>query len=149
VNITESGEQRRRRRVERQRLRVGLAKLDVQPFGCRAFAGTLEQRGHVVGGDHIAPATRGRQRGVAVAGGDVEHPVSRTDVEGLAQLLADDLKRGAYYGIIAGRPCSPLAGLERIEVWMAAGLAVLTIGGSSCIHELSPFGRYCDVSPRP
>jgi len=76
---------------ERQRFRVGLAELDVEPFGGGAFAGTLEQRWHVVGGDHVAPPTRGREGGIAVAGSDVEHLLSGTDVESLAQFLADDL----------------------------------------------------------
>ena len=58
---------------KRQRLRVGLAELDVEPLGLGALAGALEQRGHVVGGDHVAPAPRGGEGGVAVAGGDVEH----------------------------------------------------------------------------
>src|SRR5262249_43739079 len=42
---------------ERQRFRVGLAELDLEPLGGGAFAGALEQRWHVIGGDHVAPAT--------------------------------------------------------------------------------------------
>jgi hypothetical protein len=74
---------------ERQRS-VGLRNR-WEPLGRGAFAGTLEERGHVVGGDHVAPTTGGCEGGIAVAGGDVEHLLSRPDVEGLAQLLADDL----------------------------------------------------------
>ena len=101
---------------ERQRFRVGLAELDVEPFGGGAFAGALEQRGHVVGRDHVAPAPRGRERDVAVAGGHVEHLLPGADVEGLAQLLADDLQGGADDGIVAGGPGALLARLERREI---------------------------------
>ena len=98
---------------ERQRLRVGLAERDVEPLGVGALAGALEQRRHVVGGDHVAPAARRGERDVAVAGGDVEHLLPGAQVERLAQLFADDLQGGADDGIVAGRPGALLAGLER------------------------------------
>ncbi len=130
---------------ERQRFRVGLAELDVEPFGRGALAGALEQRRHVVGGDHVAPATGGGEGRVAVAGSDVEHLLSRAEIEGLAQFLADDLQGGADDGIIARRPRRLLAGLERLEVGLADGLTVLTGGGGGGrVHVPSPFG--CGVS---
>jgi len=86
---------------KRQRLGVGLAKLDIEPFGSGAFTGALEQRRHIVGGYHLAPATGGGEGNVAVAGSDVEHLLSGADVEGLTQLLADDLQGRADDGVIA------------------------------------------------
>ena len=102
---------------ERQRFGVGLAECRCSSRSALgAFARAVEQRRHIVGGDHLAPAARGGERGVAVAGGDVEHLLSRADVERLAQLLADDLQGGADDGIVAGRPGALLAGLERREI---------------------------------
>ena len=75
-----------------------------KPFGGGALAGALEQRRHVVGGDHVAPAARGGEGDVAVAGGDVEHFLAGAEVEGFAQLFADDLQGGADDGIVAGGP---------------------------------------------
>ena len=65
---------------------------------------------------HVAPAARGRERDVAVAGRDIEHLLAGADVEGLAQSFADNLQRGADNGVVAGGPGRLLAGLERDEV---------------------------------
>src|SRR6516162_1869409 len=46
---------------ERQRFCVSLPELHVEAFSSGALAGTLKQRGHVVGCDHITPATRSRE----------------------------------------------------------------------------------------
>ena len=97
---------------ERQRLRVGLAEGDVEPVRLRALAGPLQQRRHVVGRRHRAPAARGGERNVAVAGGDIEHRLPRPQVEGLAQRLADDLQRGADDRVVAGRPGGLLTQLD-------------------------------------
>ena len=102
--------------LKRQRLRVGLAELDVEPLGVGALAGAVEQRRHVVGRGHVAPAARGRERDVAVAGGDVEHLLAGADVERLAELLADDLQGGADDGVVAGGPGRLLTGLHRDEI---------------------------------
>ena len=75
-----------------------------RPLGGGALAAALQQGRHVVGGDHVAPAARRGERDVAVAGGDVEHLLPGAEVERLAQLLADDLQRGADHGVVAGRP---------------------------------------------
>ena len=88
----------------------------LEPLGGGALAGALEQRRHVVGGDHVAPAAGGGERDVAVAGGDVEHLLPGAEVEGFAQLLADDLQGGADDGVVAGRPGALLAGLDRLKV---------------------------------
>src|SRR5215470_1298039 len=61
---------------ERQRFCVSLPELHVEAVSSGALAGTLKQRGHVVGGNHITPATRSRERRVAVAGSHIEHLLS-------------------------------------------------------------------------
>jgi hypothetical protein len=101
----------------------------------------LQQRGHVVGGDHVAPATGGRERGIAVTGGDVEHLLTGADVEGvgLAQLFADDLQGGSDDGVVARGPREVLARLERLEVGLARAAHIPDGGG--CLHDSSPFWR--------
>ena len=79
-------------------------ELDRQPFGRGALAAALEQRRHIVGRGHLAPAPRGGEGDIAVAGRDVEHLLAGAQVERLAQLFADDLQRGADDGVVAGRP---------------------------------------------
>ena len=101
---------------KRQRFRIGLAELDVEPFGIGALAGALEQRRNIVGRDDVAPAARGRKRDVAVAGGDIEHLLAGADVEGFAELLADDLQRGADDRIVAGGPGRMLTRLHGDEI---------------------------------
>ena len=97
------------------------AERDVEPFGGGAFARAIEQRVHVVDRHHVAPAPRGRERGIAVAGGDVEHPLPAAEVERFAQLLADDLQRGADDRIVARGPCALLARLDRLEINRCGG----------------------------
>ena len=105
--------------AERQGFRIRFLELDRQAFGRGARAAALEQRRHVVGGGHLAPAARRGERGVAVAGGDVEHLLAGPEVERFAQLFADDLQRGADDGIVAGRPGAVLLGLEGGKVDLA------------------------------
>ncbi len=101
---------------ERQLLRIGLAEIDDEPLGIGALAGALEQRRHVVGRDHLAPAPRRGERHVAVAGRDVEHRLPGAKIERLAQLLADDLQGGADDGIVAGGPGALLARLDGAQI---------------------------------
>ena len=62
-------------------------------------------------------ATPGRgERGVAVAGGDVEHALAGGDVDGLAERLAGELQRGADDGVVARGPGALLARLDGVEV---------------------------------
>ncbi len=98
--------------VERQGLGVGLLEGNGKPLGLRPFAGPLQQRRHIVGRDDVAPAPRGGQRNVAVPGRDVEHALPGPQVEGFAQLLADDLEGGAHHRVVAGGPGPVLTGLE-------------------------------------
>src|SRR5215207_2812771 len=104
---------------EWQGLRVGLAECNVEPVCPGALAGALQQCRHVVGRGDVAPAPRGGEGGVAVAGCDIEHALAGTKVERFAKLLADDLQRGADDGVVARRPCGLLPGLERrnVDLW--------------------------------
>jgi hypothetical protein len=101
---------------ERQVLGVGDARRHGEPVGLGAAQSLGEQLGHVVGRDDVGAAAGGGQRCVAVAGGDVEHAVGRAEVDGLAQGLADDLKRHSDAAEVAGRPGGLLAGLQGIEI---------------------------------
>jgi hypothetical protein len=82
----------------------------------RPFAGAFEQRRDVIGRGHLAPAPRGGERRIAVSGGHVENALARANVEGFAQILADDLKRGPDNAVVAGRPGRLLAGFKGREV---------------------------------
>jgi hypothetical protein len=91
-------------------------------LGLGAFAALVEQALHVVGrGDDRVAACRG-QRGVAVAGGHVEHGLVGAHVGGLGQCLADDLQGGADDGVVAAGPGGLLAQLDGGEVG-GAGVA--------------------------
>jgi hypothetical protein len=97
---------------ERQRLGIGLAELDGEVLGGGALATAFEQGRHIVGGHDIAPAPRGGERDIAVAGGDIEHAAAGPEIERFAKLFADDLQRGSDHGIVAGRPRALLALLD-------------------------------------
>src|SRR3569623_39624 len=103
----------------------------------RACVAAFELARHVVGRGHLAPAARGGERGIAIAGGDVEHLLPGPEVERLAQLLADDLQRGADNGVVAGRPGAMLLCLQRGKIDLAG---LLGFGGGGCGHELAPSG---------
>jgi hypothetical protein len=121
---------------ERQRFGVGFLELDQQAIRLGAQAAALQEARHIVGGDHLAPATCRGEGGIAVAGGDIEDFLPRANVEGFAKLLADDLQGGADHGIIAGGPGAVLTGLQRLEVDMV-DLGVLGCG--RCGHDYSYF----------
>jgi hypothetical protein len=101
---------------ERQSLGVGFLERDCQAFGCGAPARVLQQRRDVVAGDDIAPAARGSERHVSVAGRNVEHLLSCMQVQGFAQAFADDLQRGAHDRVVARRPGGVLARLHGAEI---------------------------------
>ena len=79
-------------------------KVDGQALGDGAFLAAFEQGGDVVGRGHHRKAARRRKRGVAVAGGDIEHAFAGAQIDRLAELFADDLQRGADRGVVAGGP---------------------------------------------
>ncbi len=101
---------------ERQCLGVGRLECHLQAVGTRAFGATLEQAGDVVGRRHPAAAAGSGQRGVAVAGGHVEHLLVAAQVAGLGEQFAHQLQRRADDGVVAARPGCLLTGLEGGEV---------------------------------
>jgi len=123
---------------EGERLGVGLLELDAPAFGVGARPAALKQRRDIVGRDDVAPAPRGRERGVAVAGGAVQPLLARAQVERLAKILADDLQRRADDGVIAGRPGALLAGLQGGEIGgRGGGGGKLRCGQSRGVHGRS------------
>ena len=101
---------------EGQCLCIGELEVHRQPFGLGARAAFLEQALHVIGRGHLRMAAGCGERGVAVAGGDVEHGLAGTHVCGLGKRLADDLQCGPDDGVIATRPGGLLALLDGGEV---------------------------------
>ena len=101
---------------ERQRLGVALEQLDVEALGGRALAAALEQGRDVVDADGRAAEPGRRDRGVAAAGGDVEHAPAGVQVGGVAQLLGDENDPGGDLVEIAARPGLLLALLDGAEV---------------------------------
>ena len=87
---------------EGQGLGIGFAEADREALGGGAGAAAFQQRRDVVGRGDLGEAARGGERGVAIAGRDVEHPFAGTDIDGLAQRLADDLQGRADHGKVAG-----------------------------------------------
>jgi hypothetical protein len=106
-----------------QRLGVSLLERDRQAFRLGTQLAALEQARHIVRGDDFAPAPRGGQSDIAVAGGDVENLLSSADVERFAEPFADNLQRGADHRIVAGGPRALLARLEGLEVGQDGFLA--------------------------
>jgi hypothetical protein len=74
-----------------QRLGIRFLERDVEPFCLGALAAALEKRRHVVRGRNGGKPPRRRERGVAVAGGNIEHPLARAKVDAFAEQLADNL----------------------------------------------------------
>jgi len=89
---------------ERKILGVRFAKRDQEIFCVRAAASGLEELGDVVGGRDFTPAARGSERGVAVAGSDVEDTRAGADVERFAEIFADRLESRTDDGVVAGGP---------------------------------------------
>ena len=98
--------------LEGKLLGVGDLEVDVQAFRVGPGAAALEQGLDVVGRGDVAPAAREGERRIAVAGGHVEHLGVGGEVQGLGQVLADDLQGGADPGIVAGGPGGILLGLD-------------------------------------
>ena len=99
----------------------------------RAF---FEQVGHVVGRGHAREATRRGQRGIAVAGGDVEYALAGAHIGRFGELLADDLQGGADDGEIAARPGGLLTALDGAQVGLGldGGAAGGGYGIGICTH---------------
>ena len=71
--------------AERQRFGIGFAPLQVDAPGLGERRTALQQFRNQITGNHIRTGERGGDRHVARPGGDVEHPITRTDPAGLYQ----------------------------------------------------------------
>ena len=58
-----------------------------------------------------------RERGIAVAGGDVEYLAAGAQVDCFAELFADDLQRGSNDRVVARGPGTLLLGFNCFEGW--------------------------------
>jgi hypothetical protein len=101
---------------ERQGFDIGDLEAHVQALGARALGTAVEQAGDVVGRGHCRAAAGRGERGVAVAGGDVEHALVGAQVGGFGERFADDLQRGADDGVVAAGPGRSLAVFQGDEV---------------------------------
>src|SRR6202023_221185 len=88
----------------------------VQAVGFRTFTASFEKRADIVRGYHLGKAAGSGQRGVAVAGGNIEDALVAAQIDGLTKRFANDLQRGADHGIVAGTPGGLLAALDRGEI---------------------------------
>ena len=91
----------------------------------------LEQRRHVVDADRGGAVPRRCDRGVAAAGGDVEHAPAGLQVGGVAEVLGDEHDAGGDDGEVAARPGRLLALLDGAEVGLG-GFQNVSQGVSSC-----------------
>ena len=101
---------------EGEALRVGDLEGDGKPIGLGASPRLLEELRHVVRRGDVGEPARRRERRVAVAGGDVEHPLEGEEVDRFAERLADHLEPYADLAEVAGGPGRLLAGLDRFQV---------------------------------
>jgi hypothetical protein len=106
---------------EGQRLGVALHELDREAFGLGAPAARLEQVRDVVDADRDAAVARRRDRGVAAAGGDVEHAPAGMEVGRVAEVLGHEHDSGGDDGEVAARPRLLLALLDGGEVGQIGG----------------------------
>ena len=75
----------------------------------------------MVGGCDMRKAARCGQRGVAAAGGHVEHFLARPHVGRLDEVLADELERCADDGEVAAGPAGLLPLLDSSQVGNGPG----------------------------
>ena len=90
--------------LERERLRLALDEFDVEPLGGGPLAPPLEQGGDEIAADRVAPGPpRRRDRPVAAAAGDVEHPLVGQDLERFGQVFGRvDDQRGDHREVAVG-----------------------------------------------
>jgi hypothetical protein len=108
---------RHERRIrKRQVLRICDLELDMKAVGFGAPARARQQRFDVIRAGHLAPAPRGRQRHIAVAGSNVEHGLAGAQIHAFDETLADNLQGRADNGIVARRPRRMLFGLQGLQI---------------------------------
>src|SRR5690606_12161821 len=87
-------------------------EIDRQSLGVGPGAPPVEQRLHVVGRGDDGAAPGGGERGVAVAGRDIEDRLAGAHVGRLGERLADDLQGDADGGVVAALPGGLLPPLD-------------------------------------
>ena len=87
-----------------------------RPSASAAASAALEERRDVVDADRGAAVPRCGDRGVAAAGGDVEHAPAGLEVGGVAEVLGHEHDPGGHDGEVAARPGRLLPLLDRVEV---------------------------------
>ena len=85
-------------------------------FRLGATPAAVEESGDVVDADHLAAVPCRCDRGVAAAGGDVEHAPTRMQVGGVAEVLGHEHDSRGDDGEVAARPGCLLALLDRCQV---------------------------------
>src|SRR6478609_6671075 len=94
-------------------LGVTLLPVEQDPCFFGLVPADVEERGREVAGDDVRAGTRGRDRGVARPGGDVEDVLARRDTAGVDEDRAerrDDLP--GHGRVVAERPQGGVSGLE-------------------------------------
>jgi hypothetical protein len=86
---------------ERKSFSVGFLEGNPQAVGFGPLASALEQRADIVRRHDVGESAGRGERGVAVAGCDIEDALVAAEIDGLAQTLAHDLQRGADHGVVA------------------------------------------------
>ena len=126
---------------EWQGLGVSLLEGDGQTLGGGAFPAAVEQGADVVGRRDLSKMPGRGKRGVAVAGGHVEHTLSGAEVNRFADAFADDLQRRADDGVVAGGPGGLLTSLDRRVVGRGR---IGSLGGVK--HRGFPSLRGCRIT---
>ena len=67
--------------LERQRLRVALDELDLEPLGGGALAPMGEKLGDVIHPHRLGEASRRGERRIAAAAGDIQNPLHRQQID--------------------------------------------------------------------
>ena len=112
---------------------------NVASFGAGARLAFFKQVGHVVGGGDARKAARGGERGVAVAGGHVEHGLVGADVGGFGEGLAD-----AQDGLqLVGQRGEDLLVDEGVRLGQQLGVAAVVVpGGQAGVGHLNDAGQH-------
>ena len=99
--------------VEREVLRIGLDPVELGARGARADAPGVEQLGGEIARHDLGAALRGRDRGVAGAGADVEDALPGLDAARLDEAGAERREeRLDHRRVVAGRPHAAVACLQ-------------------------------------
>src|SRR5262245_4953997 len=96
---------------------IALAERHGEALGGRPFSRALQKGWDIVDAGDVAPVTGGRERGVATAGGHVEHPLAGAEINGVTEQFTHQQHIVADHGVVTGRPCLLLARFDRGKIW--------------------------------